>query len=111
MKYLFNTSHPFGTVDSLVQEWKGVVNKIGFQFHTPFAKGDPLWLPFGQERNKVVDELITLREKYPDFVINSKKQLTLMKGNWGELGPHQYNVLHGQFYPSIIWEERRNPAV
>jgi hypothetical protein len=60
-----------------------VVNKIGFQFHTPFVKGDPLWLPFGQERNKVVDNLIALREKYPDFVINSKKQLFLMKGNWG----------------------------
>jgi Fe-coproporphyrin III synthase len=76
----------YGTVDSLVQEWKGVVNKIGFQFHTPFAKGDPLWLPFGQERNKVVDELIALREKYPDFVINSKKQLSLMRGNWGGIG-------------------------
>ena len=25
----------------LVQEWKGIVNKIGFQFHTPFVKGDP----------------------------------------------------------------------
>jgi MoaA/NifB/PqqE/SkfB family radical SAM enzyme len=76
----------YGTIDSLVQEWKGVVNKIGFQFHTPFAKGDPLWLPFGQERNKVVDELIALRKKYPDFIINNKKQLLLMKGNWGGIG-------------------------
>jgi hypothetical protein len=45
-----------------------------------------LWLPFGQERNRVVNELIALREKYPDFVINSKKQLMLMKGNWGGIG-------------------------
>jgi hypothetical protein len=74
------------SIDDLLQEWKGVVNKIGFQFHTPFVKGDPLWFPFGQERNKVVDKLIALREKYPDFVINSKKQLTLMKGNWGGIG-------------------------
>ena len=49
------------------KEWIGLVNKIGFQFHTPFVKGDPLWLPFGQERNKVVDKLITLREKIPGF--------------------------------------------
>jgi Fe-coproporphyrin III synthase len=76
----------YGTIDNLIQEWKGVVNKTGFQFHTPFVKGDPLWLPFGQERNKAVDKLIALREEYPDFVINSKKQLVLMKGNWGEIG-------------------------
>jgi Fe-coproporphyrin III synthase len=75
-----------GTIEDLVQEWKGVVNKIGFQFHTPFVKGDPLWMPFGQERNIVVDKLIDLKEKYPNFVINGKKQLSLMKGNWGGIG-------------------------
>ena len=37
----------YGTVDDLVKEWRGKINKIGFQFHTPFVKGDPLWLPFG----------------------------------------------------------------
>jgi MoaA/NifB/PqqE/SkfB family radical SAM enzyme len=74
------------SIENLIQEWKGLVNKIGFQFHTPFAKGDPLWLPFGQERNKVVDKLIGLREKYPDFIINNKKQLSLMRGNWGGIG-------------------------
>jgi MoaA/NifB/PqqE/SkfB family radical SAM enzyme len=76
----------YDSVDDLVQEWIGLVNKIGFQFHTPFVKSDPLWLPFGQERNKVVDKLIDLREKYPNFVINNKKQLSLMKGNWGGIG-------------------------
>jgi hypothetical protein len=62
------------------------VNKIGFQFHTPFVKDDPLWIPFGENRNKVVDSLIALRKKYPDFVINGEKQLSLMKGNWGGVG-------------------------
>jgi Fe-coproporphyrin III synthase len=71
------------SIDDLLQEWKGLVNKIGFQFHTPFVKGDPLWLPYGHERDNIVDKLIALRGKYPDFVINSKKQFTLMKGNWG----------------------------
>lgn len=45
-----------------------------------------MWLPYGQDRNNVVDKLIASREKYPDFVINSKKQLSLMKGNWGGIG-------------------------
>jgi sulfatase maturation enzyme AslB (radical SAM superfamily) len=75
-----------GTVNDLVKEWKGIVNKIGFQFHTPFMKGDPLWLEFGELRNNIVDNLVRLRRKYPQFVINSEKQLSLMKGNWGGTG-------------------------
>jgi MoaA/NifB/PqqE/SkfB family radical SAM enzyme len=76
----------YNVIEELVNEWRGKVNKIGFQFHTPFVKGDPLWMPFGQERNKVVDKLISLRNQYPEFVINGKKQLLLMKGNWGGTG-------------------------
>ncbi|MFL6472912.1 MAG: radical SAM protein [Nitrososphaeraceae archaeon] len=76
----------YNTIVNLVEEWKGKVNKIGFQFHTPFIKNDPLWMPFGDERSKVVDNLISLRRKYPDFVINGEKQLSLMKGNWGGIG-------------------------
>jgi Fe-coproporphyrin III synthase len=74
------------SVEDLVQEWIGKVNKIGFQFHTPFIKGDPLWLPFGEKRSQVVDKLIALKVKYPDFVVNGVKQLSLMKGNWGGVG-------------------------
>ena len=73
----------FSTAIDLAEEWVGKVNKIGFQFHTPFMKGDPLWIEFGKLRNDLSDRLIDLRRKYPDFVINSEKQLSLMKGNWG----------------------------
>jgi MoaA/NifB/PqqE/SkfB family radical SAM enzyme len=76
----------YNTIGDLVEEWKSKVNKIGFQFHTPFIKNDPLWMPFGEKRNKVVDNLISLRKKYPHFVINGEKQLLLMKGNWGGIG-------------------------
>ena len=74
------------TVKDLTEEWRGTVNKIGFQFHTPFVKGDPLTFPFGEERNMVVDRIIELKRKYPDYVINSVKQISLMKGNWGGIG-------------------------
>ena len=76
----------YSTAIDLAEEWVGKVNKIGFQFHTPFMKGDPLWIEFGKLRNDLVDRLIDLRRKYPDFVINSEKQLSLMKGNWGGNG-------------------------
>ena len=42
----------YNAVENLVEEWNGKVNKIGFQFHTPFVKNDPLWMPFGNERSK-----------------------------------------------------------
>src|SRR5436305_715801 len=69
----------------LTEEGWREVNKIGFQFHTPFMK-DPLWIPFGEKRSKIVDNIIELRRKYPNFVINGEKQLSLMKGNWGGVG-------------------------
>jgi Fe-coproporphyrin III synthase len=74
------------TVEDLTEEWIGKVNKIGFQFHTPFVKGDPLWMPFGDKRNNVVERLIALKKRYPNFVVNGINQLSLMKGNWGGIG-------------------------
>jgi Fe-coproporphyrin III synthase len=76
----------YSSIQALTEEWKGIVNKIGFQFHTPFVKGDPLWIPYGDKRNQIVDNLIDLKKRYPDFVINGEKQLSLMKGNWGGVG-------------------------
>jgi Fe-coproporphyrin III synthase len=76
----------YSTVEELTEEWYGKVNKIGFQFHTPFVKGDPLWLPFGQTRSDVVDKIIALKKKYPRYVINTPKQISLMKRNWGGVG-------------------------
>ncbi|MFQ5940994.1 MAG: radical SAM protein [Nitrososphaerales archaeon] len=79
-------SQNYATVEDLIEEWRGKVNKMGLQFHTPFIKGDPLWLPFGEKRNEVVDKIIAFRRKYPDFIVNSEKQISLMKGNWGGVG-------------------------
>lgn len=73
----------YTTAIPLAQEWRGKVNKIGFQFHTPFIKDDPLWLSFGDIRDSVVDEIISMKRIYPDYIVNSEKQISLMKGNWG----------------------------
>ncbi len=77
----------YKTVRDVVQEWYDYTNKIAFQFHTPFAKGDLLWLPFGPERSRLVDDIIQMRDMYDEgYVINPKKQLELMKKNWGGKG-------------------------
>ena len=50
-------------------------------------KGDPLWLPFGEKRSKVVDDIITMQENgYKDYIINPKSQLEIMKKSWGGKG-------------------------
>ncbi len=76
----------YQNVIDLVEEWHGTVHKIAFQFHTPFINDDPLWLPFGDKRDKVVDSLVDLRKRFPKFVVNGEKQLSSMRGNWGGTG-------------------------
>jgi hypothetical protein len=76
----------FYTVEEVVKEWHKKVNKIGFQFHTPFIKGDPLWLPYGKDRDIVIENILKLKQDYPKFVINDKNQLRLLKANWGGTG-------------------------
>ena len=80
-------SRNYMTVKQVIEEWYDYSNKIGFQFHTPFMKGDPLWLPFGEKRSKVVDEIIAMQENgYKDYIINPKSQLEIMKKSWGGKG-------------------------
>lgn len=77
----------YKTVKDVAEAWHDYSNKIGFQFHTPFSKGDPLWLPFGTERTKVVDDIISMKKQYDDdYIINPTSQLELMKKNWGGNG-------------------------
>ena len=101
----------YPTTLALAQEWKGKVNKIGFQFHTPFIKNDPLWLPFGKIRNNVVDDIISLKKSYPDFVVNSENQISLMKGNWGGIGTTPVQCPSWAILSLITWEESKSHVV
>ena len=40
-------------------------------------------MPFRDKRNNIVERLTALKKRNPDFVVNTIKQLSLMKGNWG----------------------------
>jgi MoaA/NifB/PqqE/SkfB family radical SAM enzyme len=80
-------SKNYKTVKKVIEDWKDYSNKIGFQFHTPFMKNDPLWLPFSEERTQVVDEILEMQQNgYKDYIINPKSQLELMKHSWGGKG-------------------------
>lgn len=80
-------SKNYKTIPKVLDDWKDYSNKIGFQFHTPFVEGDPLWLPFGKERDKVVDYLLEKQKnEHKDYIINPKSQLEIMKTSWGGKG-------------------------
>jgi MoaA/NifB/PqqE/SkfB family radical SAM enzyme len=73
-------------VEDIVKEWNDIAYEIAFQFHTPFSMNDPLWLPYGEERNRVIERIIELKKDYNGFVSNTPKQLDMMKGPWGGVG-------------------------
>lgn len=80
-------SKNYKTVKQVISDWRDYSNKIGFQFHTPFMKNDPLWLPFGKERDEVIDMLLDMKQnQYKDYIVNPRKQLEIMKCNWGGKG-------------------------
>jgi len=80
-------SKNYKSVPQVIEDWKDYSNKIGFQFHTPFMEGDPLWLPFGKERDRIIDYLIEKQQKeHKDYIINPKDQLEIMKRSWGGKG-------------------------
>ena len=70
-------------VEKVIDEWYSLARAITFQFHTPFSYDDGLWLPYGKLRNSTIDKLLELKEKHPDFVASTSKQLNLFRsGKW-----------------------------
>ncbi|MEM2924022.1 MAG: radical SAM protein, partial [Candidatus Nitrosocaldus sp.] len=75
-------------VAEMVKEWYGIVEGIVFQFHTPFSENDPLWLPFGRERDALIDELIRLKREHYEFILNTEAQLNVSRRPWGNRCPN-----------------------
>jgi MoaA/NifB/PqqE/SkfB family radical SAM enzyme len=79
----------YKTVIDVLREWDDIAGRISIQFHTPFIDNDPLWLPFGEERNSTIDSILEYTsDENRHFVINSKEQFELMRGNWGYKCPN-----------------------
>lgn len=69
-------------VEDLLDEWKNTkIGGINFDFYTPI-KGikDDLWLDW-QLRDKVIDKLVNLKNKYKNFILNSKEVFRMMKSD------------------------------
>ena len=70
-------------VAEVTEFWREFAESINFQFHTPFMENDPLWIPYGEQKNKVIDNILSLKMKYPHYVINEEKQINLLRKPWG----------------------------
>ena len=99
----------YKTLMDVIHEWDEIAERISIQFHTPFIDDDSLWLPFGEERNKLIDDILEyVRVENNHFVINPKEQIELLRGNWGYKcpnwlipcpglqGKYQSSLLHGK---------------
>lgn len=70
-------------IEEVVEEWykETAVKGFIFDFYTPIAGlNDKLWLNFN-ERDKVIDRLIRLKEKYQDFIAIPARVFELMKAD------------------------------
>ena len=70
-------------VTQVAEYWKDRAAGINFQFHTPFQENDPLWIPYGDKKNEIIDQIISLKRKYPDYVIHEEKHLNILRSPWG----------------------------
>ncbi len=67
-------------IEPFLKEWRNTkVGGVNFDFYTPI-KGieENLWLNW-KERDKIIQQLLVLKKKYGNFILNSKSILKLMK--------------------------------
>ncbi len=78
----FNYRH----VEEVAKEWHDLAYQIAFQLHTPFSDNDPLWIPYGEERERLIDKILEMKKSYGAFVMNSKRQINMLRRPWGGIG-------------------------
>ena len=73
-------------VEDIAKEWIDLAYEIAFQLHTPFSLNDPLWIPYGKERDWVIDKILQMKKEYNGFILNKPKQLNMLRKPWGGIG-------------------------
>jgi len=91
------TKENYRCIEDLLKEWKQTkIGGINFDFYTPI-KGikEDLWLNW-QERDKIIKQLLQLRKKYGDFIMNPAPVLELM------LSENSKKVTSACFLPKAV---------
>jgi MoaA/NifB/PqqE/SkfB family radical SAM enzyme len=65
-------------IERTVEEWAPIASGFTFDFYTPMqGTDDPLWISL-EERDAIIDRLLTLRRAYPDGLRVTERALRLM---------------------------------
>jgi len=69
-------------IEEMLEEWSQTsIKGIAFEFYTPMkGEGDELWLDW-HERDRIIDQLQSLRKTYGDFIWVSDRLYRLMKSD------------------------------
>lgn len=75
------TRQNLGDIETALADWhqNPKVRNMVFSFYTPIrGLDDDLWLDW-PEKDRILDQLIELKQRYGDFLVNSVRALRLMK--------------------------------
>ncbi len=72
-------------VRTVVEDWFDYVKGMSLSFYTPFYDDDPLWIPYGEERTMLIDEIKDLKKEFRNFIAIPDNSLDAMKsGEWSK---------------------------
>ncbi len=75
-------------IEGVTKEFYDYVKGMSISFYTPFSHSDPLWIPYGSLRDKIVDKIQKIKKRYPYFIVNTEKQLEIFRSSeWTENCP------------------------
>ena len=69
-------------IEEMLDEWSGThIKGVAFEFYTPMkGEGKELWLDW-EERDRIIDQLISLRKTYGDFIWFTDRAYRLMRSD------------------------------
>jgi MoaA/NifB/PqqE/SkfB family radical SAM enzyme len=75
-------------IEGVVKEFYDYAKGMSISFCTPFSHSDPLWIPYGSLRDKLIDKIRKIKRRYPHFIVNTEKQLEVFRSSeWTENCP------------------------
>ena len=68
-------------IEDVVKEFYDYAKGMSISFYTPFSYNDRLWIPYGSLRDRVIDKIKKIKKRYPNFIVNTEKQLEIFRSS------------------------------
>lgn len=68
-------------IEDVVKEFYDYAKGMSISFYTPFYYDDPLWIPYGTLRDKIIGKIKKIKKRYPYFIVNTEKQLEIFRSS------------------------------